>query len=395
MSAPLVTTPNQHPDLHRPVDPQRLRRALALRDLTDPAAGPHAVQQVVDRIVTALTRGPEGPLPRLVRGPRVVSVRDHYDRLGYPADAVARDARYSRYVDDTTMLRAHTSAHVPGLLDELAREATGPLDVLLVVPGICYRRDSIDRRHVAEPHQLDLWRIRVGGAPLGEPDLVGMVDAAVGAVLPLPARRTPPSPHPYTLAGREILVGVDGGWVEVGECGLAHPQVLAAAGLPAGTTGLAMGLGLDRLTMLVKGIEDIRLLRSDDPRVAEQMVDLRPYRPVSRMPAVRRDLSIAVAPGLDDETVGDRVRDALGAGGAADVDAVEELTVLARTPGDGLPEPARHRMGLRPGQENLLLRLVLRHPTRTLTDVEANAVRDRVYLALHEGSRAELATGPG
>ena len=60
-----------------------------------------------------------------------------------------------------------------------------------------------------------------------------------------------------------------GEWVELLECGLAHPAVLAAGGL-AGHGGLAMGIGMDRAMMLRKGIGDIRLLRSGDPRVAGQ-----------------------------------------------------------------------------------------------------------------------------
>ena len=55
-----------------------------------------------------------------------------------------------------------------------------------------------------------------------------------------------------------------GEWVELLECGLAHPHVLAAGGL-AGHSGLAMGIGLDRAVMLRKGIGDIRLLRSRRP----------------------------------------------------------------------------------------------------------------------------------
>jgi phenylalanyl-tRNA synthetase alpha chain len=70
----------------------------------------------------------------------------------------------------------------------------------------------------------------------------------------------------------------DHGWVEIGECGLAHPDVLASAGRnPREWTGLAMGLGLDRLLMLRKGMPDIRLLRSTDPRIAGQMQDLAPH----------------------------------------------------------------------------------------------------------------------
>lgn len=232
-----------------------IRSIRSIRDLTDPAAGPHAVQLIVE----ALTAGWDVPVV-LHRGDPVVSVRDHYDLLRYPPDAVTRDRRYSRYVDDDHLLRAHTTAHIPALLRDLPRDLPHD-DVLLAVPGLCYRRDVIDRNHVGEPHQLDLWRIRLAPPPLDEGDLAGMISRVVGAVLPGRAVTTPASPHPYTVDGRELYV--DG--VEIGECGVAHPEVLAAAGLPAPATGLAMGLGLDRLAMLVKGIDDIRLLRSPTP----------------------------------------------------------------------------------------------------------------------------------
>jgi phenylalanyl-tRNA synthetase alpha chain len=358
--------------------PDQFHAALSLRDLTDPAAGEHALQHVVAAIEGALTAAWRIPLRR-DPGPRIVSVADNYDRLRYSPDAVTRDRRYSRYVDTGHMLRSHTTARIPALLDQMA--ATGPDEVLLSVPGVCYRRDSIDRSHVGEPHQIDLWRVRRTGEPLSADDLTAMVGLVVAAVLPGREWHTAPSEHPYTRSGREIYA--DG--VEIGECGLAHPEVLAGAGLPAGATGLAMGLGLDRLAMLVKGIDDIRLLRSADPRVADQVRDLLPYRPVSAMPAVARDLSLAVAADLDGELLGDRVRELLG----ADAAAVEEVTVLSETGFDDLPPSARRRMGLRPGQQNVLLRIVLRDLSRTLTAAEANDIRDRVYAGLHEGSRHE------
>lgn len=74
-------------------------------------------------------------------------------------------------------------------------------------------------------------------------------------------------------------------------------------------------------------IPDIRLLRSEDPRIAGQTLDIEPYRPISAMPAVVRDLSVAVDDNDDVERLGDRVRDALGPHAAA----VEEVTILAET----------------------------------------------------------------
>ena len=134
--------------------------------------------------------------------------------------------------------------------------------------------------------------------------------------------------------------------------------------------------------MLRKGVDDIRLLRSTDPRIASQMLTLQRYQPVSSLPPVRRDLSIAVASDRTAEEVGDRVRSALP---AEALDAVEEVRVLSETPAAELPRQALERIGLVDGQKNVLVRLVLRHPSRTLTAEEANVVRDRVYAAVHEG----------
>lgn len=372
------------PPTTRPLTPAELARDLAVPDLTDPADGPHALQLLVRRAADTLADRWACAV-RTARGPRIVTTADNYDRLGFRADDVTRDARYTRYVDAGRMLRSHTSALVPPGLRALAAEPGGerPDDAVLVCPGITYRRDAIDRLHTGTPHQLDLWRAR-RGRRLGPSHLDGMIDALVAALLPGHRYRCEPRTHPYTQAGRQIDVLVGGEWVEIGECGLAHPDVLAGAGLDpgAGWSGLAMGLGLDRLLMVRKGIPDIRLLRSTDPRVAGQMGDLEPYHPVSALPAVRRDVSVAVAADDTAEDLGDRVRDALG----ADADLLEEVTILSATAHAELPPAAVERLGLGPDQKNLLVRLVIRPYERTLTDAEANVLRDRAHAALHRGS---------
>ena len=268
--------------------PAQRAHDLAVRDLTDPAAGPHAVQLLVDGAVEALTAAWPSATLRLGRGPRVASLADNYDRLRYPATAVTRAARHTRYVDDDHVLRSHTSALVPPALRRLATGPAPPDDVLIACPGITYRRDAIDRLHTGTPHQLDLWR--VARRPLGIADLAGMVRALLDALLPDRTWRWEARTHPYTLLGRQVDVLDGDAWVEVGECGLAHPEVLAGAGLGEGWSGLALGVGLDRLLMLRTGVPDIRLLRSADPRVAGQMLDLAPYRPVSDRPAATLDL---------------------------------------------------------------------------------------------------------
>ena len=336
-----------------------LLRALSLRDLTDPSQGPHAMQLLLEHIHAAM------PVPvRVHRAPPIVSIADNYDRLGYPPDGAARDARYTRYVCDTALLRTQTSAMVPPLL------ATVDGDVVLSCPGLVYRRDVIDRLHVGEPHQVDLWR--VAQTPLGERDLDEMIAAVVGAALPGARWRARPAIHPYTRCGRQIDVEYAGEWIEIGECGLAALV----------EHGLAMGLGLDRLLMLRKGIDDIRLLRATDPRIAEQMLDLAPYRPVSAMPPVRRDLSIAVDNPLDAEQLGDVIRAELG----DRADLLEAVELLSSTPAPLLPPAAVARLGITPHQHNLLVRVTLRALDRTLTHDECNALRDDIYAALHRGT---------
>jgi phenylalanyl-tRNA synthetase alpha chain len=70
---------------------------------------------------------------------------------------------------------------------------------------------------------------------------------------------------------------------------------------------------------------------------------------------------------------------------------VEEVRVLSATPGDSLPAAAARRLGARPGQKNLLVRVVLRDLEKTLTNEAANALRDRIYLAVHQGAEHQWA----
>jgi phenylalanyl-tRNA synthetase alpha chain len=302
--------------------PEALHRALVLPDLSDPSSGPHAIQLLLDEILSALT-APWGATLRVVRTPPLVSVRDNYDRLGYTGDDVTREARYSRYASPTTMLRSHTSADIPATLDSYAGRAAYGVDELIAVPGLVYRRDVVDRTHVGEPHQVDLWRLR-SDPGTSEADLEEMVGVLVAAVLPGARWRMTRASHPYTHRGRQVDVLHDGEWLELAECGLIHRDVLRRSWLdPERWSGLALGMGLERAVMLRKGIPDIRYLRSGELRIRAQMHDLEPWREVSLLPPISRDLSVVID---------------------------------ARA-----------------------------------TDEEANGLRNRVYLAIHEGPHVELA----
>ena len=367
------------------LDTPQLARALAVRDLSDPARGPHAMQLLADEIVDAVAARWSMPARRHRPGP-VVTVADNYDRLGYAPDDVTRDARYTRYLGPDVMLRSHTSSGMPPVLRAIAAEAPRPYRTLHAVSGICHRRDTIDRLHVGTPHQLDLWRVEDSGytdpAVLRE-----LAETLVGVVRPGARWQLVPATHPYNRQGAQLDVEVDGEWVELAECGLIHGGVLRQAGLdPRLWTGTALGMGLDRALMLRKGVPDIRMLRSADPRVAAQLQDLEPWRPVSSSPPVRRDVSIVVGGAVDAELLGDRVREALG----ERADELEAIEVLAATPAAELPATARERLRIGAGQRNLLVRLTLRPLAGTLTDAEANRLRDLAYLAMHEGEVLEL-----
>ena len=376
-----------------------LNSALVLRDLTDPAAGAHAMQRLLADVVAALERRWDIRSETHRLNP-LVATADNYDRLGYSPGNVTRDSRYSRHVSPTVMLRSHTSAGIPALLDSL-RSEQGRYDRLHVLPGLVYRRDAVDRTHVGAPHQVDLWRIKARGL-LGSADLESMMAAVVEAVLPAADHpgvqwRATPSAHSYTAAGRQldVLVTLPDGrteWLELAECGLVAAPVLRSSGLdPRRWAGLALGMGLDRALILRKGMDDIRLLRSENPEIQAQLLDLAPYRPVSLMPAVRRDLSLVLTDPAeaDVELLGDLARSALG----READVLAALEIKAVTPTAELPPAAVDRLRMAPGDVNVLLRLVLQPLDRTLTDEQANQLRDRVYVALHKGRVQELIAG--
>ena len=292
--------------------------------------------------------------------------------------------RYTRYLSPTVMLRSHTSADLPTALESYA-DRCDVVDELIVVPGLVYRRDVVDRSHVGEPHQADLWRIC--NTPTTDDDMLTMIGLLVDAVLPGAEWTVTDVTHPYTVGGRQIDVLHNGQWLELAESGRIHPDVLHGSGLdPERWSGLALGMGLERALMLRKAIPDIRYLRADDPRIASQLLTLEPWQHVSPLPATRRDISVVLSEEEDEETLGDRIRTALG----DDADVIESVEALSRTPHHLLPDAVRSRLGTQRGQVNVLLRIVLRPIDHTLTADQANVIRNTIYEAVHEGPVMEL-----
>src|SRR5690606_29352197 len=120
----------------------------------------------------------------------------------------------TRYVRTDLLLRTQTSAMIPGALRMIVPAHYD--DVLLVCPGLTYRRDAIDRLHVGEPHQLDLWRI--ARRSLGRSDLEEMMGLAADAMLPNARLTLSPASHPYTVDGLEVHAQIGDRSVEILEC---------------------------------------------------------------------------------------------------------------------------------------------------------------------------------
>ena len=104
------------------------------------------------------------------------------------------------------------------------------------------------------------------------------------------------------------------------------------------------------------------------------MNDLEPYKEVSSMPPVVRDVSVVVDKNLDIELLGDMVRDS-----GVDTHIIEEVKILSETSYEDLPEIAKQRLGIEEHEKNILVRIILRSLERTLTNEECNEYRDIIY----------------
>lgn len=358
-----------------------VKEALELCDLTEQDSPNHAIGLLLNEVLEGLVlRG--WPVGRILRGPRIVSAQENYGLLGYDPAEVTLGSEHTRWVDEHSLLRTQTTSQIPVALQRIAQNRKEGEIILLAAPGITFRRDSRDRWHCAEPHQMDIW-------VLGDPEhstrahLLKLVGDILACAVPDMSWIYSDSPHHYTEGGIEVNLLSNEQPVEVLECGCIARSLLQRLSIdPARHGGLALGMGLDRLTMLRKGIPDIRLLRDLDERVQAQMHDLLPWRAVSRLPSITRDISLAVSPGLSEEVLTEKMLLAAG-----DCSAwIEEMQVKGRWAERDLPAKAIERLGLLPGQENVLLRVVLRDCSRSITTREANALYERIQSALHEGT---------
>jgi phenylalanyl-tRNA synthetase alpha chain len=205
-------------------------------------------------------------------GPEIENDFYNFTALNIPSDHPARAMHDTFYIDEQHVLRTHTSpiqirymqAHVARY-----RDAHEMPDIRIIAPGKVYRVDS-DATHSPMFHQVEgLWV----GTAVSFSDLKGVITDFLQNYFETDEMkvRFRPSFFPFTEPSAEMDMSWKGGWLEIGGCGMVHPNVLAHVGIDSEKyTGFAFGMGVERLAMLRYGVNDLRLFFENDLQFLKQ-----------------------------------------------------------------------------------------------------------------------------
>ncbi len=211
----------------------------------------------------------------VAEGPEVETVTNNFDALNAPADHPSRDFQDTFYITESTLLRTQTSP----VQIRAMRGMTPPIRI--ISPGRVYRSDVADASHSPMFHQLE-GLVVDKGITMG--DLKGILSKFAKTMFG-PETKTRFRPHnfPFTEPSAEVDVscfvcGGKGcrlckgeGWMEILGSGMVHPEVLRAGGIdPDVYTGFAFGMGVERVAMVMSGIDDLRLMFENDARFLKQ-----------------------------------------------------------------------------------------------------------------------------
>jgi phenylalanyl-tRNA synthetase alpha chain len=212
----------------------------------------------------------------ILLGDEIESEYYNFDALNIPPDHPAREGLDSFYLRPGVLLRTHTSPM------QVRTMQANPPPLAIVTPGKAYRRDAVDARHTYMFHQIE--GLLVGpGIHFGH--LKGMLGGLCRELFGAAQRtRFRPSFFPFTEPSAEVDTTCPGcggtgcktcggsGWIELGGSGMVHPGVLRESGYdPQRVSGWAFGIGIERIAMVRYGIDDIRVLFENDPRVLAQL----------------------------------------------------------------------------------------------------------------------------
>ncbi|HMN33231.1 MAG TPA: phenylalanine--tRNA ligase subunit alpha [Chitinophagaceae bacterium] len=213
----------------------------------------------------------------VAEGPEIEDDWHNFTALNLPEDHPARDMQDTFYISKNPdwLLRTHTSSIQVRVMQE------GKLPIRQIFPGRVYRNETISSRSHCVFHQIEGLYIdeKVSFADLKQ-TLYYFVKELFGENVKVRFR---PSYFPFTEPSAEMDVSCficnskgcnvckQTGWVEILGCGMVHPQVLKNCGIdPEKYTGFAWGMGVERTTMMMHGIKDIRLLSENDMRFLSQ-----------------------------------------------------------------------------------------------------------------------------
>jgi phenylalanyl-tRNA synthetase alpha chain len=211
----------------------------------------------------------------IAEGPEVEWDYYNFEALNMPKNHPARDTQDTFYISDSILLRTHTS---PTQIRVMEKQKP---PIKIIVPGRVYRSDAVDATHSPIFHQVE-GLVVDKNITMG--DLKGSLDVFAKEMFGSQTRtRFRPHHFPFTEPSAEMDVscvtcGGQGcricsntGWIEILGAGMVHPRVLQYGGVdPDKYSGFAFGMGLDRVTNLRYGIDDIRLLFENDIRFLDQ-----------------------------------------------------------------------------------------------------------------------------
>lgn len=212
----------------------------------------------------------------VAEGPEVEQDHYNFEAMNLPKDHPARDMQDSFYITEELLLRTHTSPVQARTMQD--HEPNSPIRV--VAPGKVYRRDY-DATHAPMFTQMEGLVVDKG---IRFSDLKGMLETSIRAIFNADVGvRFRPSFFPFTEPSAEVDISCvmckgkgcrvckGTGWLEILGSGMVHPRVLEMSGYdPKVVSGFAFGMGIERIAMLLYGIDDLRLFYDNDTRFLRQ-----------------------------------------------------------------------------------------------------------------------------
>jgi len=230
--------------------------------------GLHPVTRTLERIETLF----HSIGYAVAEGPEIENDFYNFTALNIPADHPARAMHDTFYIDEQHVLRTHTSPiqirYMQAHMAKYQHLETMP-DIRIIAPGRVYRVDS-DATHSPMFHQVEgLWV----GERVSFADLKGVIADFLQNYFETEDMqvRFRPSFFPFTEPSAEMDMSWKGGWLEIGGCGMVHPNVLKHVGIDSEKyIGFAFGMGVERLAMLRYGVNDLRLFFENDLQFLKQ-----------------------------------------------------------------------------------------------------------------------------